>query len=118
VVDAGGRLIAHSDLTMVLSRTDFSQLRHVRTALSGGSATVINSGNIAASNGFGVKVNGTGAVTNFGTITGGGKYYDGVYVLAGSITNAASASIAGGGYGVLDDGAIFNGSNFVGVAVR
>jgi len=37
VVDAGGRLIAHSDLTMVLSRTDFSQLRHVRGALAGGS---------------------------------------------------------------------------------
>jgi signal transduction histidine kinase len=37
VLDAAGRLIAHSDLTMVLSRTDFSQLRHVRSALSGGS---------------------------------------------------------------------------------
>jgi signal transduction histidine kinase/CheY-like chemotaxis protein len=37
VVDAGGRLIAHSDLTMVLSRTDFSQLRHVHSALAGGS---------------------------------------------------------------------------------
>jgi signal transduction histidine kinase/CheY-like chemotaxis protein len=35
VVDAGGRLIAHPDLTMVLSRTDFSRLRHVRRALSG-----------------------------------------------------------------------------------
>ena len=38
VVDARGRLLAHSDLTMVLSRTDFSQLRHVRNALSGGPA--------------------------------------------------------------------------------
>ncbi len=37
VVDADGRLIAHSDLTMVLSRMDFSQLRHVRSALAGGS---------------------------------------------------------------------------------
>jgi len=34
VVDAGGRLIAHSDLTMVLNRTDFSQLGHVRRALA------------------------------------------------------------------------------------
>jgi signal transduction histidine kinase len=35
VIDAGGRLIAHSDMTMVLSRADFSKLRQVRTALSG-----------------------------------------------------------------------------------
>lgn len=35
VVDAGGRLIAHSDLTPVLSRADFSQLPHVRAALAG-----------------------------------------------------------------------------------
>lgn len=35
VVDADGRLIAHTDLTMVLSRADFSQLRHVHTALAG-----------------------------------------------------------------------------------
>jgi signal transduction histidine kinase/CheY-like chemotaxis protein len=37
VVDGGGRLIAHPDLTMVLSRTDFSRLRHVRSAFTGGS---------------------------------------------------------------------------------
>jgi signal transduction histidine kinase/ActR/RegA family two-component response regulator len=35
VVDAGGRLIAHSDMTMVLSRADFSKLRQVRAALAG-----------------------------------------------------------------------------------
>ncbi|SDR44387.1 Signal transduction histidine kinase [Rhizobiales bacterium GAS113] len=34
VVDANGRLIAHSDLTPVLSRADFSQLPHVRAALA------------------------------------------------------------------------------------
>jgi signal transduction histidine kinase/CheY-like chemotaxis protein len=35
VVDPGGRLIAHSDLTMVLSRADVSQLPYVRAALAG-----------------------------------------------------------------------------------
>ena len=35
VVDSSGRLIAHSDMTMVLSRADFSKLRQVRAALSG-----------------------------------------------------------------------------------
>jgi signal transduction histidine kinase/CheY-like chemotaxis protein len=38
VVDGSGRLIAHPDLTMVLSRTDFSRLRHVRSAFAGGPA--------------------------------------------------------------------------------
>jgi signal transduction histidine kinase len=40
VVDAGGRLIAHSDLTPVLSRADFSQLPHVRAALAGKSTAL------------------------------------------------------------------------------
>ena len=35
VVDAAGRLLAHSDLTPVLSRADFSQLSHVHAALAG-----------------------------------------------------------------------------------
>jgi signal transduction histidine kinase/CheY-like chemotaxis protein len=35
VIDAGGRLLAHSDLTMVLSRADFSELPQVRAALAG-----------------------------------------------------------------------------------
>jgi signal transduction histidine kinase/CheY-like chemotaxis protein len=38
LVDGDGRLIAHPDLTMVLSRTDFSHLRHVRSALAAGSS--------------------------------------------------------------------------------
>jgi signal transduction histidine kinase len=38
VVDRDGRLIAHPDLTMVLNRTDFSHLPHVRRALRGASS--------------------------------------------------------------------------------
>jgi signal transduction histidine kinase/CheY-like chemotaxis protein len=40
VVDAGGRLLAHSDLTPVLRRADFSQLPHVRATLAGNSTAL------------------------------------------------------------------------------
>ena len=40
VVDASGRLLAHSDLTPVLSRADFSQLPHVQAAFAGNSTAL------------------------------------------------------------------------------
>jgi signal transduction histidine kinase/CheY-like chemotaxis protein len=47
VVDAGGRLIAHPDISLVLRKTDLSSLPHVRAAL-GGAGSDVSIGRVSA----------------------------------------------------------------------
>jgi signal transduction histidine kinase/CheY-like chemotaxis protein len=47
VVDAGGRLIAHPDISLVLRKTDLSSLAHVRAVL-GGAGSDVSIGRVSA----------------------------------------------------------------------